>query len=491
MSVINQMNRDLAKRQQTADGTDKVSPVLTTGPWLNTERIIKGLVILVIAGLTLLSIYAWFDAPKETLPVKVAAIDEVETTPQTLPTTAMAPAVDTLQPTLPVNNNQVKAAPIDVNIEQKPSLTRTTLAEPINVQSSDARIKVLDTQVVFLSELAIPETELVEQVAQPVMTTEPVLADSAAVAATADIAVIKSTQVKATTDPQQQSVTTSNEVVVDKATVGIAKDSAQNSTKVVVATAKPATEIVETMPVVAPVVEHVIEKTAKQVAEPIAIDQAVEQVAEPIAVKPTPMGPSSLTITQSNLSDAELIALYQKQAKAAKSKGDLASAQSRLEKALAIDLRHLEVRKELAAVVYGRGDRTQAINLLEQGIQLHPSNADFRLMQSRIYLANQQRNQAFQVLDQLQPNVRQNQDFYATKAALAQQLNQDDKAIIAYLALAKLQPKQAKWWLGLGISQEKLGQQRDALRSYQQADLLGGLSMASMDYVRARIALLQ
>ncbi len=47
------------------------------------------------------------------------------------------------------------------------------------------------------------------------------------------------------------------------------------------------------------------------------------------------------------------------------------------------------------------------------------------------------------------------------------------------------------WWLGLGISQDALGQGAAALESYRQARLGGNLSDTVDDYAESRIAALQ
>ncbi|RJG49974.1 tetratricopeptide repeat protein [Motilimonas pumila] len=201
--------------------------------------------------------------------------------------------------------------------------------------------------------------------------------------------------------------------------------------------------------------------------------------------------PGKLKIKSVQLSSDELYALHLKQARAAKNKGDLSVAEGKFEKALRIKPRDEVVRKELAALKYGRGSEAQAMLLLQKGIELVPDSADFRLMLARIYMKSGDREGAVSLLDSYSPEVVANLDYYATLAALSQQLKMDDKAIKAYLELARRQPYQAKWWLGLAISQDRTGMREEALTSYQQADVIGGLSPSSSQYIKQRIAKLE
>ncbi|MDO6524142.1 tetratricopeptide repeat protein [Motilimonas sp. 1_MG-2023] len=515
MSVINQMKRDLAKRQSGEHSEhNNVSPVLTSAPWFSRHSTLKGLGLVVLFGLTITAAFAWFSSPRVTSQATEAALVQHEVA------VVASPVSQPLQPTVAAtakNDDQRVGNESRADVEKLASVENSEtkpLVQAISVKSNDARIKVLDTQVVFLSELALSEDALVS--AEPSGKNKPAIA----VQSEQQQALVDSLEEKVqvisneseTAQTEASLPETSQVETFPVETVFITPAPSSAAKPMLAGQTTPSSELAvtkEQQPVVSPALvpsnnnELAAKATENQAIEiinvaPVVKPQPDKAAAEPMErsiakemVKPTPAGPSSLTITQSQLSDEELISLYRKQASTAKSKGDLAGAQVRLEKALAIAPANQQVRKDLVSIIYGRGNSEKAMALLNQGVKISPNNADFRLMQARIYLASQQRQQAFQALDGIKPDVKSNQDFYATKAALAQQLNQDEKALTAYLALAKQQPKQAKWWLGLGISQEKLGYSTDALRSYQQAELIGGLSLASMDYVRTRIEFLQ
>ena len=54
----------------------------------------------------------------------------------------------------------------------------------------------------------------------------------------------------------------------------------------------------------------------------------------------------------------------------------------------------------------------------------------------------------------------------------------------------QLEPQNGRWWLGLGIQQERAFELDNAQKSYQQALNKVGLSSQSQQFIRDRLALL-
>lgn len=180
-----------------------------------------------------------------------------------------------------------------------------------------------------------------------------------------------------------------------------------------------------------------------------------------------------------------------KQAEDALLVGDKETAKQHLEKVLSLDPTQAESREKLAALLYGEQRNKAAVKLLQEGLSVSPNYPNFRLMLARIYLKNKDKAQAYYYLKPYQPSVDDNIDYYALLAGLAQNLSDLEVALNAYSVLTKADPNRAKWWLGLGITADKLVQKPLALQSYKKAQAMGQLSSASRNYIDKRIALLE
>ena len=72
-------------------------------------------------------------------------------------------------------------------------------------------------------------------------------------------------------------------------------------------------------------------------------------------------------------------------------------------------------------------------------------------------------------------------------AASHQRLDQHAKAVEYYRKSLDKEGRDAKNWIGLGISQEHTAQLKDALRSYRIAARLGNLSASLQAFIEKRI----
>jgi MSHA biogenesis protein MshN len=151
---------------------------------------------------------------------------------------------------------------------------------------------------------------------------------------------------------------------------------------------------------------------------------------------------------------------------------------------------NLQARKKLASLYFAQGNFIQTRLLLQQGIEQNPNQADLRLMLARLYTAQKDVPKAMSVLTAYQPSEGNRTDYLAYRAALAQQLNQAQIAKMDYQTLTSIDATNAKWWLGLGIAEDKLGQITQALQAYQQANSLSQLDGTVSDFVTQRITVL-
>lgn len=195
---------------------------------------------------------------------------------------------------------------------------------------------------------------------------------------------------------------------------------------------------------------------------------------------------SSLVISKVELTPAQLSSKKLNIAKRALNNGQLKKAESLLEEAIILQPYHIEARKELAALWFGRKTYQPAKNLLTQGVVLLPNNEDFRLMLARIYSIEGNNEKAFKVLNELSSSNLL--EYQLALASMAVQSDHHSAAINAYNKLLVMRPQQSRWWLALAISYDSNEQYSPATSAYQQAIALGRLSSNSLQFAKQRLA---
>lgn len=150
----------------------------------------------------------------------------------------------------------------------------------------------------------------------------------------------------------------------------------------------------------------------------------------------------------------------------------------------------MKTRKQLAALLFSKSQLNEAKDVLSKGIQQAPSDSSLRLMLSRIFYRLGDLSQAFTVLAEHPYSALANDELVSFRAALAEKTGNYGTAQQDYLLLVQRNPNDAKWWLGLGVSQDKQKLSEQAISSYQQAQSLNQLPQQVDTFVAKRIQLL-
>jgi len=193
---------------------------------------------------------------------------------------------------------------------------------------------------------------------------------------------------------------------------------------------------------------------------------------------------ASLSISRKKLSSTELAAKKMTQAEQAMLNNNVELAEQYFEEILLISPKHASARKQLAALLYGRQSIQEAINILSQGIQLTPDNSELRLMLARVYSEKGFNQQALNTLTPLAdtPDVA----YQSAIATSAQSLSAHQAAINAFSQLVTLEQGQSRWYLGLAVAYDRLGQYSQAVDAYQQAIFIGNLSESALTFAKQR-----
>lgn len=207
---------------------------------------------------------------------------------------------------------------------------------------------------------------------------------------------------------------------------------------------------------------------------------APETLSEQRSPKP-PVAPKLLPVKQTNRQAIE--SLYNQ---AENNPGDL-SAIYKLEQALKLDPRHLKARLLLAKTLYNQGQAIKTAEFLDQSLVLFPDNLQFINTRAQLFLQQKDPNGALRTLQRVGLENSSNETYLSLLAATYQQLQSFTNAAKVYQKLVAVNPEKAENWLGLALSQEKLGNSKLAHDAYQQALNKNTLKESVAIYVKQRI----
>ncbi|MBU2898772.1 tetratricopeptide repeat protein [Vibrio hepatarius] len=209
-------------------------------------------------------------------------------------------------------------------------------------------------------------------------------------------------------------------------------------------------------------------------------------------VKQTPFIKASageMIIHQVELSPRQLAEKAQYRASKALDNNNLDQALDEYQVALRYVPHNIEVRKKLSALYYGKGDARKAVEILNKGIQIDKESAVLRMSLAKLLIKEKQNDAALTALVYVPEQA--SVDYISLRAALAQKSHHNDIALNSYQTLVSLEPNSGRWWLGLGIQQERALDLSSAEQAYQQALNKLGLSNQSQQFIRDRLALIR
>jgi tetratricopeptide (TPR) repeat protein len=174
-----------------------------------------------------------------------------------------------------------------------------------------------------------------------------------------------------------------------------------------------------------------------------------------------------------------------KQAYAALQEGQLGPAEDLLRQSIGLNPSP-EAYLALAGILIKQGNTTDAKQLLRLGLQQLPGNADMAYLYARLLVDSGQAEQAHKVLANALAQGRNDGEYLALLAAVSRQLGHNEMAAQAYVEALNLNPKQAVWWMGLGLALDDNKQTSQAIEAYYKA--LGiGLGDSLDSYVMQRV----
>ncbi|WP_027697765.1 tetratricopeptide repeat protein [Vibrio litoralis] len=199
-------------------------------------------------------------------------------------------------------------------------------------------------------------------------------------------------------------------------------------------------------------------------------------------------GESSMQVHHVELTHRQMADKAIDRANKALESNDFAGASAEFQTALRYVPEDENTRRKLAALYYGNNQVRKSAELLEEGIKINKNSTALRMSLAGILLKEDQPEAALSSLGYIPDDVTDK--YLAMRAALAQKLKNNEWALQSYQMLSQRDPENGRWWLGLGIQQERSAQLKEAKESYTKAINKVGLSSQSQAFIRDRINVL-
>ena len=158
-----------------------------------------------------------------------------------------------------------------------------------------------------------------------------------------------------------------------------------------------------------------------------------------------------------------------------------------LQSLLQANARNVAARQALAGAYVGQRRWDEALALLGQGLALMPEQATWAMSVARIQVERGQAAEAWATLQKHAGHALQNAEYQGFAGVLLQHLKKPHEAVERYRAALRLRPREGRWWYALATALEEDGQAADALEAYRRAQSLGGLTPAMNEDIAAKL----
>lgn len=228
---------------------------------------------------------------------------------------------------------------------------------------------------------------------------------------------------------------------------------------------------------------------SRQLAAPSAPTPAAAPAAPlpvPTAGAVKPASPASTSVTSSGAArDADT--LYA-DAWRLQQAGQLGEAIGRLDRLLEGEPLHARARELLARLWVRSGRADRAMQVLNDGLAALPGQPAWVELQARLLDGSGHRSDAIALLDA--QGSPQRLSHQALRGVLDTQEGHFADAATAYRLAIALEPAQPRWWLGLAVALDNLGDAAAARSAYQGALDTGQLDRNGEHFARERLAAL-
>lgn len=222
----------------------------------------------------------------------------------------------------------------------------------------------------------------------------------------------------------------------------------------------------------------------------LVIAAQAENITPTATPKPTTANPNDETVVKSPVMQSLLTDRYQNALQKAEA-GHYQLAMQDLVSLLKLDPDYKDARVSLIALLIDQDKLMEAEKMIQVGLQQNPEFIPFIELKARILALNGKYKLALNTLRSRTPNIDENPEYHAFIAAMYQQNNDYSLAASLYRQLLAINSNNSSWWFGLGVSLDKLNQEKNAIDAYQHALNVGHLSPESTTYLQSRLRKLE
>ncbi len=172
--------------------------------------------------------------------------------------------------------------------------------------------------------------------------------------------------------------------------------------------------------------------------------------------------------------------------------GKFNEAEKLLLTALVDNPENLLARESLALIYFNTDRLGRASSMVEQGLESAPDNVGLLKMKVKLEVAKKDFSKArAAMLAMPKPKLVEDPEYFILLADIERQLGNNRSAIDIYSAVLTYYPGNAKWWIGLGLSLERIGDLSGALESYNKALKLNNLNYSLREFLYGRISFIK
>jgi MSHA biogenesis protein MshN len=226
--------------------------------------------------------------------------------------------------------------------------------------------------------------------------------------------------------------------------------------------------------------------------EVVGKDETIAAKVKPEAVpKPAPEVDYAAAATMKQVSKEQRADFRYREALSFINQGRIQEAQATLEDALRLDPRNVNTRQVLLGLFLEAKRYPQAEQLLQDALQLNLSPASYATALARVQFERGDQVAALSTLEKYASQASASSEFHGFYAALLQRAGRHGEAITQFQAALKLQPNQANWLMGLGISLQSEKRYAEAEQAYSRARAANTLAPDLQAFVEQRLKQVQ
>ena len=226
--------------------------------------------------------------------------------------------------------------------------------------------------------------------------------------------------------------------------------------------------------------------------EIVVKDESAALKAKPEAVpKPNPEVDYAAAANMKQVSKEQRADFRYREALSFINQGRMQEAQATLEDALRLDPRNVNTRQVLLGLLVEAKRYPQAEQLLQDALQLNLSPATYATALARVQFERGDQAAAMSTLEKYAVQAGASSEYHGFYAALLQRAGRHAEAVTQFQAALKIQPNQANWLMGLGISLQAEKRYAEAEQAYSRARAANTLAPDLQAFVEQRLKQVQ